>query len=76
MRTEEIYRYALAVEGKANYPMETKECLRLAVNNVVPVDELNEIYCLFNIDYEQIISDLVNGYINYKEKLKCQNIAK
>lgn len=65
MNTKEIFEYAEKME-QANYPIDHRECVRCGVTKFVAIEELWEMYSLFNIDYEQLIEDLSRGYLKYK----------
>lgn len=64
---EEIFEVARILE-KDNYPIDHRDCIRQAVREVVPENELIDIYALYGITYEEYIEDVSKAYLRYKSQ--------
>lgn len=64
---EEIFKIASRIE-KDNYPIDHRDCIRQAVREVVPENELIDTYTLYGITYEEYIEDVSKAYLRYKSQ--------
>lgn len=53
----------------SNYSSDYRECVRQAVKELVPEDELREIYTIYGVDYNQYIDDVTKQYIRYRQNV-------
>lgn len=61
----EVFRRARFLEMN-NYPMSPRECIVQAVRELVPENELIDMYALYGITYDEYIEDMVSCYMRYK----------
>lgn len=52
-----------------NYSSDYRESVRQAVKELVPEDELREIYTIYGVDYNQYIDDVTKQYIKYRQSI-------
>ena len=63
--TIEMFKYIDKLIER-NYPIDYRDCTRLAVREFVSDYELTDIYSLYGITYEDYIEDMAKSYLRYK----------
>lgn len=61
----ELYKEVARLE-EHNYPINPKECVIIAVKNLIPEYELIDIYSLYGITYDEYIEDTTKAYLRWK----------
>ena len=61
----EVFRRARFLDIN-NYPMNPRDCVVQAVREIVPENELIDMYTLYGITYDEYIEDMTICYIRYK----------
>ncbi len=66
-KMNEIFERAEQIE-QANYPINPKECVFMAVRELVPEYVLIDTYTLYGITLEEYIEDTTKSYLRYKNQ--------
>lgn len=53
----------------ANYTIDHRKCMKMAVDKIVSVKELQEIYTFNDITYDEYIEDMAKAYLRYKTQM-------
>lgn len=61
----ELYKEVADLE-QANYPINPKDCVAMAVRKLIPEYELIDIHTLYGITYDEYIDDTTKAYLRWK----------
>lgn len=64
----EVFKRALHIEMD-NYTSDYKGCLRQAIGELVPQNEIVETCLIFDINFNEYIDDLCKRYLEFKYQL-------
>ena len=63
----EVFRRTMFLEMN-NYPISHKDCVIQAVKEIVPENEIIDMYSLYGITYDEYIDDMAKAYLRFKSQ--------
>lgn len=52
----------------SNYPVSHRDCVIQAVKDLIPENEIIDLYSLYGITYDEYINDMASAYLRFKSQ--------
>ena len=63
----EVFKRTMFLE-MSNYPISHRDCVIQAVRELVPENEIIDLYSLYGVTYDEYIDDMANAYLRFKSQ--------